>query len=112
MTDDLAAMAAFAEARLATEEEFLRVARKLEANTRQRLGREIESTRMLLAEIQAMPHDYVDGDIWCPAGHEPPSGPCRCGSDDRKQRMLAAIAMRWADYPDYLSSWAPAAVGG
>lgn len=151
MTDDLAAMAAFAEARLAEGEVranglffACRIPGKLpdfsacggpaaaaywQHFTPDRLLAEIQSTRRLLAEIQRMPHLYLDEDAWYSCtqavdptepGDGPGSGclnesagqPCNCGRDPRARRLLAAIVMRWASHPDYLSGWAPAAVGG
>lgn len=155
MTDDLAAMAAFAEARLAEGEVranglffACRIPGKLpdfsacggpaaaaywQHFTPDRLLAEIQSTRRLLAEIQRMPHLYLDEDAFysCalavdpePYGYDdtgPGSGclddtrrgkSCDCGRDPRARRLLAAIVMRWASHPDYLSGWAPAAVGG
>jgi hypothetical protein len=140
---DLAAMAAFIEARLAEAGraadpgvcgclDASHVPSCVPTPWRDQKLRDVESTRKLLAEIQAMSHLYLDDDAFfsCaqavhPEPYEGDTGsgsgcldenrrgkPCDCGRDSRGRRMLAAIAMRWAGHPDYLAGWAPGAVGG
>lgn len=87
--------------------------------------REIETTRLLIAEILSMPHTYIDGDTWFSCSQavrdsgdqEPGSGcadedragkPCDCGRDRRVGRMLGSIVSRWDDHPDYQKeAWKP-----
>lgn len=90
-----------------------------------RMLQEIESAGRLIAEIQAMPHLYIEGDSWFSCSQavsdwgdgdtEPGSGcsdddragkPCDCGRDAKVRRQVELIALRWDRHPDYKTALA------
>jgi hypothetical protein len=81
---------------------------------------ECAAKRRIVAEVESWRHLVVE-DCWytCPAATEEREGEttcndatrggsCDCGRDLRAQRVLAPLALPYADHPDYRAEWAPA----
>src|SRR6266496_3878065 len=83
------------------------------------------SQTMILRQVEAIPHRYVEDCYYsCELAVDPddpqrkpgsgycndnavPAGDCTCGRDDLVARIRTAFAAIWSDHPDYRPEWAP-----
>ena len=90
-----------------------------------RVLRDVEAKRAILAELEAIPHLYMEDCYYsCELAVHPddperrpgsgycndnaiPTGGCTCGRDKLVSRLRGALAIIWRDHPGYDEAWRP-----